>query len=335
MVGYRPSEGEIDAYGSMLAATYFSGTLIGGALMTVQWLMVVWGLFIFTGTSKDIRQGRLYFVLISYLILLTSSAGTCIDIWMNYRVLYNGGPTGKSYLRANATNFTMNKTSNLISDALIAVAIASGDILMLWRCLVLWRDKVWAVVPPSLACIGAVACNIIYLFWVFSDTPSVSNAEHANKALVASISLGVAGNIMITLLILLRLALTWLHNRQAFPERKAPRLYSSVAATLIESAAPLAVFGICLVVAAGIRTSPNKSFSLAQQGRINAFYEVSSWLYYGFCALSPQMIIFRVTTGKLWKNGSEGTSDVAPLSQPIRFAGSVVDSRIPESRDGV
>jgi hypothetical protein len=48
-------------------------------------------------------------------------------------------------------------------------------------------------------------------------------------------------------------------------------------------------------------------------------------------ALAPQMIIFRVTTGKSWKNTAETMDGMAAFSQPIQFARNGGESKAVES----
>ncbi|KAH6912346.1 hypothetical protein BKA70DRAFT_1267282 [Coprinopsis sp. MPI-PUGE-AT-0042] len=315
MSEYVPTESEIDAYGSGLAAVYFGISALGVALLTAQLLMVLSGFSKFLRMPKQGRQGRLVFVLISFLILSTSSTETSIDIWWNYQVLYRGGPSGKSYLESNNTTYEKNITTKLVSNVFLVLTVAGGDVLMLWRCFMLWANKAWLVALPCLTCIGCIVCNILAIIWA----PTRSN--RARTVVIAAVSLSVATNIVITLLILLRLAMTWFHTRRAFPDRNLPRMYINVAAILVESAAPLAIFGILQIVVG----------RLAQKGRINDAYAVSEWLYYGFCALSPQMIIYRVTSGHSWKNAAESASGVEVVSQPIHFARTATKSEGTES----
>ncbi|KAH6911292.1 hypothetical protein BKA70DRAFT_1061436, partial [Coprinopsis sp. MPI-PUGE-AT-0042] len=133
--------------------------------------------------------------------------------------------------------------------------------------------------------------------------------------------LSVATNIMITLLILFKLVKARLNMSKALPDRKAPRLYSDVTSIIVESAAPLAVFGICSVIVTVIGLHPPEK--LLERGRIHALIEAFGSLYYGFSVLSPQMIIFRVTTGRSWKNAKDSEEVFATFSQPINFARSM------------
>jgi hypothetical protein len=156
------------------------------------------------------------------------------------------------------------------------------------------------------------------------------------RAIIASASLGVATNIMVTLLILLRLAITWFNIRKTLPSRKkAPPMYTDVTIILVESAAPLALFGICFITSTAINylRPPN---TLLEAGKSTVVAAVFDWLYYLFCvscdekfgchflidfqALSPQMIIFRVTTGHSWRNMAESEGGTVTFSRPIQFA---------------
>ncbi|KAH6912345.1 hypothetical protein BKA70DRAFT_1267279 [Coprinopsis sp. MPI-PUGE-AT-0042] len=316
MSKYHPSEDELKALSSMHAGTKFASSVLGGALLAAQFIVAFSSLFVFIGMPKDKRLGRLRFILIGFLILITSAAHTCMDFWLYYRAL------------SGISVHQLDLTIGLISDVLLTVAMAVGDLLLLWRCLVLWRHKRWVVILPFLTLLGSVAMTVVCTLAAIRY-----DANFSRNAGVASGSLGVATNTMITLLILLRVGITWKSTREAFPDRKQPHMYATIAATLIESAAPLAIFGTLLVIGRGIRTSEIKD--ILTRGRINIFSELVGWLYYGFCALSPLMIIFRVTTGRSWKDASESEYGVGAMSQPIQFACSVTRDQTSRSRDDV
>jgi hypothetical protein len=102
------------------------------------------------------------------------------------------------------------------------------------------------------------------------------------KAVIAAASLSVATNIMVTVLILIRLILTWRHASKVFPDRKAPRMYSDTVGILVEAAVPLAVFGICFIIMAYI-DHLDGSASLRSQGRIWVLNEIFGSFYNSFC----------------------------------------------------
>ena len=99
------------------------------------------------------------------------------------------------------------------------------------------------------------------------------------RPLVAGISLSVATNTMITILIIFRLAVAWRSQRQTPLHQKGPPdVYSRVIVIIIESAAPLALFGICLVIAA-VTGLVYPSPDIIGQGKTMIASNVFNWLY--------------------------------------------------------
>jgi hypothetical protein len=89
--------------------------------------------------------------------------------------------------------------------------------------------------------------------WFFSELALPHAALYGDSssftmAWVIAVALSVATNIMATALILVPLARYWWATLKVLPDRKAPGLYSHVASIIIESAAPLTLWGICLLV---------------------------------------------------------------------------------------
>ncbi|KAH6912252.1 hypothetical protein BKA70DRAFT_1267103 [Coprinopsis sp. MPI-PUGE-AT-0042] len=323
------SEEDWDYAGSMLAATYFVGPMLSIALLAIQIFMTFYQTSIFLDTSKQERKGRLIFVLVSWAILVSGSINVALSAMEAYYQLYVGGPTGKSYTQPQLAPGAYTRAS-IAGDAFLAIAVTIGDILMLWRCFELWRDKKWIVVPPLLACIGAIVSLCISLApWAYDNT-----AFSRIKAIIASVSLSVAMNIMVTGLILWRLLMVWLVRRKALAGQKTYGMYSSVTAILIESAAPLAVFGICFITTTAIWLY-HPPTHLRRQARVVFLREFFDWVYYSFCTLSPQMIIFRVTTGKSWRSAKDRRDEDEVFSQPIRFTRGETESRTSSLTDDV
>ncbi|KAH6912089.1 hypothetical protein BKA70DRAFT_825321 [Coprinopsis sp. MPI-PUGE-AT-0042] len=312
MSDYKPPATEKDTYGTMIAASRFGGTILGSALYGIQVFMVLSTLSAFFGKSKWARKPHLPFIVISCVILVTFSGNFAIDTWRTFRVLFIGGPKPWSYSLAYSEDEGESWASIFAGDVFICVTIAVGDILLLWCCCAIWDDKKWVVLLPCLTCLGAIACYIAYL--VLSV-----KLDAATKVTIkaAAASLSVAMNVAATLLILLRFSITRRLLSKAIPDRKNPRMYSDVARLLINAAAPLAIFGICFITTAFIDHSDG-SEGLIPQGRIRALNEVFGRLYYSFCALSPQLIIYRVATARPWTQDTEESS--VDFSQPVQFS---------------
>jgi hypothetical protein len=124
----------------------------------------------------------------------------------------------------------------------------------------------------------ALVCYILYLV---PERVWKGPIVDALKASVASSSLSVATNIMITFLILFQLVKTRISLSKALPDRKAPRLYSDVTAIIVESAAPLALFGIGSIIATGIGSLAEPK-TLLGRGRVQTAVETLGALYYAF-----------------------------------------------------
>ncbi|KAH6904095.1 hypothetical protein BKA70DRAFT_548622 [Coprinopsis sp. MPI-PUGE-AT-0042] len=309
-------EQEVNTFGNLLAASDFGGAILGGALLAIQWLVVLSGLSIFFSTPREKRRGRLRFVLIGCLILATSTIDVVLDIWRAFRVSFTGGPSGRAYLEAGSEIWLQNSKWLMVGDIMLCITIAAGDLLMLWRCFALWRNRLWVMIVPTLACIGAIVCNPIY---VASNAIEGGGGLDASKAIIAATCLSVGMNIIVTFLILLRLVMASVALSKAFPDHQRPALYTHVAAVIIESAAPLTIFGIGFIICTALTTwaPPDSVLELAKRFVAG---DVFSWLYYSFCALSPQLIIFRVATGRSWQGAGDSNEGAATFSQPLQFA---------------
>ncbi|KAH6912302.1 hypothetical protein BKA70DRAFT_1535662 [Coprinopsis sp. MPI-PUGE-AT-0042] len=295
MATYEPSEDEWNIYGMMFAASRFGSRVGRVALWGIQLFMTLYGVSTFLGISVDLA----------------------LDTRQVFRNLFQGGPDGRSYVAAYRKDLEdlSLRYPLIIKVAMTDATIIAGDILLLWRCSIVWKNRRWILILPALACAGSV----VYMTMISSRKNMTNVEEPTAETAMTSAALSVAMNVMATGLILFKLATTWSAVSKACPNRKRSRMYSDVAAIIIESAAPLAVFGICDITATAVPyyQMPEK---LLERGTIQALGEVTTSLYYSFSALSPQMIIFRVMTGRSWKDDREGNEIAATFSQPLRFA---------------
>jgi ABC-type microcin C transport system permease subunit YejB len=84
------------------------------------------------------------------------------------------------------------------------------------------------------------------------SSPGSTYAENLAATTMLAESLSVSVNVMVTALILFKLSRTWSGISKYFPNLQRPRMYTNAAAVVIESAAPLTVFGICYVIATAL-----------------------------------------------------------------------------------
>ncbi|RXW12322.1 hypothetical protein EST38_g13532 [Candolleomyces aberdarensis] len=102
------------------------------------------------------------------------------------------------------------------------------------------------------------------------------------------------------------------------------QLYTGPVAILIESALPLTLFGTIAAILQQLNMYP-----YTQSEGYLVCYSLFGGLFYSFCALSPHMIIFRVTIGRSFTKFPSVKDGV--VSNPIRFAHQTVESAFLQS----
>lgn len=191
---------------------------------------------------------------------------------------------------------------------------------MLWRLFVFYRRKPWLVVFPCLVCAGTIACMTAGI--IMSKPQALMDREHqliSDRLLMAFVILSVSMNIMVTILILTPLVKAKVQLGR-YLNKGSQRIYSTIAAILVESAALLALCGICWAIFRGI--SMKHPDQLILRGRINTLDALFCTLYSAFVALSPLMIINRVLKGWSWKSADDSQNGAKACSpQPtLHFA---------------
>ncbi|KAH6912331.1 hypothetical protein BKA70DRAFT_1267246 [Coprinopsis sp. MPI-PUGE-AT-0042] len=328
MTTYQPSEAEWDAYGTMFAASRFGSRLVRVALWGanstytgIQAFMAVDGVSTYFKFPRERRKGYLRFLVFSGVMLAANSISLLFDIWVVFDNLFKAGPDGISYIKAYrkaSESHGLNRRVMVTGGAMGDVTAAAGDILLLWRCSILWSSRRWVVIIPSLACAGSIVSRIVGLVNAVSTRRLLLEGPAAVASITAE-SLSVSMNITVTGLILFQLTRTPLMISRLCPNMKHSRTYSNVAAIVIESAAPLTIFGICYITVTAIAYYHNLEV-LQERGIVFSLNEVSYALYASFSALSPQMIIFRVLNNQSWKNAHESNELSEKLSTTLRFA---------------
>jgi hypothetical protein len=155
---------------------------------------------------------------------------------------------------------------------------------------------------------------------------------------MAAEALSLSVNLMATGLILFQLSATWSMASKAYTsDKERPKMYSNVAGILIESAAPLAVVGVCYITVTAINFH-HQPERLYQRGVVNCVGDVSGSLLDALTVslrvrsssslpdmircqgLSPQMIIYRVFNGQSWRTRQESEEAMGVPSKPIEFS---------------
>ncbi|TEB33318.1 hypothetical protein FA13DRAFT_199694 [Coprinellus micaceus] len=165
------------------------------------------------------------------------------------------------------------------------IVILLGDGVLVYRCYYIWPERRWVVIVPSLALFASTVCGVLTLIGNFTFLDNLLG-DNLNSLASAWTSLSAATNCLLTALIAGKLIY---HRRKLSAVIDPSHLlkYTAALAILVESALPLALFGI---VAAAILNYGTWRLSDATMTIIPAVW---------FClsALCPQLIIFRVAVG--------------------------------------
>ncbi|KAH6914660.1 hypothetical protein BKA70DRAFT_1557055 [Coprinopsis sp. MPI-PUGE-AT-0042] len=298
----------LNSYGRIFAKSRYANTTLTYVDVGIQLFMCLYGTSVLLGAPRELRKGRFRFIAIGFVILVTSIITAVIDSVDTCATLLNAGPAGADIVR----QWTLVETSSLsiVYKIVLNLSVVIGDVLMVWRCYVIWQDRKWVVLPPTIALVAATVTGMIL-------APPKLTGSASNTLIISSILLSVSVNTMVTILITARLAQTRKVVAQAFPGRKPSPMYTHVVAIMVESAAPLALFGITLAIVAIVTYFG--SIPVARLEHWQVVQDVFALLYYSFCSLSPQMIIFRVTTGRSWKDARDSDNGSSIFSRPLEF----------------
>ncbi|KAG2009462.1 hypothetical protein CC2G_012396 [Coprinopsis cinerea AmutBmut pab1-1] len=220
--------------------------------------------------------------------------------------------------------FTIDREwERFVASFFTSLSVIIGDGLLLYRCWIIWKDAWWAIVLPTLLYLTVTGLHI-YQTSVRALTKLLNRADPAKFSATGGyvhptvVALTIILNILITSMIAYRLIRAQRTLSKVLPRRNM-KVYSAAAGILIESAFPLTFSGFGstiteMLALAYVERQPWWLRNMATAGSIpNGFY-------YTFVALSPQMIIFRVKTGRSWMRHEETVhAKTRPLSQPILF----------------
>ncbi|TEB23827.1 hypothetical protein FA13DRAFT_1397729 [Coprinellus micaceus] len=241
------------------------------------------------------------------------------DNYARYLSLYNANPSDPQVTKAAMDRYGGNKTPQYGLSRIASTFVAFvGDGLLLYRCYFFWSDRKWIVILPALTYVASVVMGFLQMLWIEAFPGWRIDFS------VAWIILNASLNVLITALISFRLLVASYRNSQLLPSFSS-KVYISIVAILVEAALPLSVTGI--ILACFINQARGSGAARPHQG-------IFKILYFFFLAISPQMIIFRVITGRgFLKNGSTlptpratGATETKPMSTALDFARSEEDS---------
>ncbi|KAF8207225.1 hypothetical protein K438DRAFT_1815916 [Mycena galopus ATCC 62051] len=236
--------------------------------------------FLWHGPKSDTTR-FFYIAYSATLLVLVTIAMACNlffgqMMWIEHRNV-EGGPV---------QFFTDNIAAwyNTFGTAADVTANVMQEALMLYRCYVFWSNtNIWVVSFPALIFLASTAMGIAAT--IQSGLPG-NNFFHGITVNFTTpwLALTITFSIITTSMITFKLLAVTRSMRVDLDKERA-EVYTGVIAILVESAAPFTLLGIAYLIVY-VRVDP-EALALAD-------------IWGSFVALSPQMIILRVSMGAAW-----------------------------------
>ncbi|TBU26636.1 hypothetical protein BD311DRAFT_789690 [Dichomitus squalens] len=285
--GPHESEDDINLERFFLAGDFVSG--VGYGMQLVLWSSCA--LYLFQQRRKGWHTTFLLCYISALLIVQTiysiAQARTVQLLYVENRN-YPGGPW--QYFLA-----TQSQPINIVYFVTLYLAIFMCDLLVLWRCWVIWKalDQHIAYIVTFVPFLMLTASFVLGTLWtVYSTQPDFSLYNTLPRSYgIAYFSLSLGVNIILTTLIVGRLLMFRRMHMESLPPEHVKR-YLSVATLVIESAALYSLFAIAFLISYALEKPVNQVLL----GFTQASQQVATYL-----------IIYRVADGKAWSS-----KDTAP-----------------------
>ncbi|TDL29997.1 hypothetical protein BD410DRAFT_703038, partial [Rickenella mellea] len=263
-----------------LERSNFSGAFLGGVAYGIH--AAVFAATVYFMTRKNSGQ-KLSIPLLAFVCSLFTLGTISIaantkfseEMWIDDRNI-PGGPI--AWLTEHYSD-----PVNTLGNAAYIFANFLADGVLLHRLLVVWNYNYYIMVIPVLAYLGSTAMSILTIFQ--SAQPGASLWSHTTISFAVPYwSLSLSLNLLVTLMIATRLLM--MRNKIIAvlgPEHS--KTYTSVAAMMVESAAPYSITGLIFIICYA-RASNVQNLVLPVLGQI--------------MCISPELIMLRVALGRAW-----------------------------------
>ncbi|KAF9479417.1 hypothetical protein BDN70DRAFT_692120 [Pholiota conissans] len=289
---YGPDE---SAYDIFLERTFLAGDFISGMGFGMQVMLYISCAIFLWNTRKSRGRKSIYLLIYITLLLCVETifgavqARTVQVIYIDNRN-YPGGPW--QYFLA-----TQYLAINVMFYATLFILTFLSDLLVLWRCWIIWGGSGTSVsylvtAFPFLMVLASFAMGTLWTLQ--SSQPGLSLYSALPMAYGTSyyaISLSV--NIVLTILIAARLLIYRRKAMKTLPQGHATH-YFSLAAIFVESAALYSIVALTFIVSYALNNPINQIFlALASSAQQIAGY----------------LIIYRLAEGRAWNQGTFASHD--------------------------
>ncbi|TFK22312.1 hypothetical protein FA15DRAFT_695825 [Coprinopsis marcescibilis] len=313
------TEEYVNQYGLVSAKSEYASYIITMTTIGIQLFMNGYALIIFFETPSERRQGRSLYLITGWLIFLAYTLGACVDFLRSFEILMKTSH-GQTYMQIrDSTNLWMDSLGYICRTLVFLM----GDGLLLFRCyLVLSVDWLWILALPVVMYLSVTALGIC---------TAVLNARYSDPTPQTTSMVGLswdimtfATNVLITSMLCYRLLASHRDLAKSMPEAgKRLAVYRTAVRILVEAALPLAIVGIINAAIAIVPFATRNGNITGYVGNTKALagaVKCVALIYYALQALAPQIIIFRVTTGRSWTKTDKSSAEA--LSRSLAFGGS-------------
>ncbi|KAJ7599467.1 hypothetical protein C8J56DRAFT_708130, partial [Mycena floridula] len=232
-------------------------------------------------SSRNVNRFYITFggvMLVLTTIRVFTDALHCQSVWIDDR----DGPGGPvEYLVASISE----SRQVIVTAAAQITNMIMGDSLLLYRCYVIYNGNWKVIIAPFFIHLGASAMALGLL--VESARPS----DNFFDGLVVTFgvywaALSVTLNVIVTALVVSRILQARRYLLRHSPDRaRTINAYTGLMALLIESSLPFTVIGVAFAITYGKHLDIGTAFL---------------FVWSGLAALSSQLIIFRIASGRAW-----------------------------------
>ncbi|KAF9220044.1 hypothetical protein BS17DRAFT_788125 [Gyrodon lividus] len=309
-MSYTPNESAAQLYAEK---TWLAGAIITGTgygiVASLSWLC--FHIFWYRIKIKDVNHTRnvcfLVYVCVIFVLgslFLASNSRFTQLAFINHRN-FSGGPSAYEEQMFSIAVDEIGNVSFTLGNWL-------ADSLLVWRCIIIYRDTGTAlswIILAVVACLMQLASYVLGVFFLIQiSTPSSSPYFNADKTInwtLPYFTLSLLINIVVTILIVLRLFLYRRRMIQVLGPGHATES-TSVAAMVVESASIYSTFSLLFLITF-ITKSPVSNTFLQVLGETQL--------------IAPLLIIYREAQGKGWLSGSSSAASSAGNGdQAIRLA---------------
>ncbi|KAG6874361.1 hypothetical protein C0995_015097 [Termitomyces sp. Mi166 len=306
---YGPDESSKDIF---LERTFVAGDLVCGTGYGAQLVLYTSCASFLWKTRNERSQSR---YLLAYITLLISietlfivvQARTVQDIYIDNRN-YPGGPW--AYFLA-----TQYLPINVMFYATLFVLTFLSDLLILWRCWVIWsaagpKAAYAAIAIPFLLLLASFAMGTLWTLQ--SSQPGLSMYSALSQAFgTAYYIISLSVNILLTILITVRLLLYRRRMLATLPVEHALH-YVSLATIMIESAALYSILAFIFIITYAVDNPLNQIFL----GAASSGQQIAGYL-----------IIYRLAAGRAWDKDTltNQSRNFAPMSFASSASGKQVE----------